>query len=81
MRKPERRVDKAATLESAAQTLNQSLVEVTKRDIACRAFELYCQRGRQDGHDADDWLQAEHELRESVSATIAPSRHAAQRLS
>jgi hypothetical protein len=31
-------------------------------DIARRAFELYCARGGQHGHDVDDWLQAEREL-------------------
>lgn len=32
--------------------------------IARRAYELYCERGYQDGRDMDDWLQAERELRE-----------------
>ncbi len=32
-------------------------------DIAARAYSLYLDRGRQDGHDVDDWLQAERELR------------------
>jgi hypothetical protein len=30
--------------------------------IRARAFQLYEQRGRDDGHDMDDWLQAEAEL-------------------
>jgi hypothetical protein len=30
--------------------------------IRARAFQLYEQRGRNDGHDVDDWLQAEAEL-------------------
>lgn len=30
--------------------------------IRQRAYELYEQRGRLDGHDVDDWLQAETEL-------------------
>jgi hypothetical protein len=30
--------------------------------ILCRAYELYEQRGKEDGHDVDDWLQAESEL-------------------
>jgi hypothetical protein len=30
--------------------------------IERRAYELYEQRGREDGHDWDDWLQAEREL-------------------
>jgi hypothetical protein len=30
--------------------------------IAARAYQIYLERGRQDGHDVDDWLQAEYEL-------------------
>jgi DUF2934 family protein len=30
--------------------------------IAARAYQLYLERGRTDGHDFDDWLQAEYEL-------------------
>jgi len=30
--------------------------------IARRAYELYVWRGREDGHDLDDWLQAETEI-------------------
>jgi len=30
--------------------------------IARRAYELYVWRGREDGHDRDDWLQAEAEI-------------------
>ncbi|PYR46657.1 MAG: hypothetical protein DMF89_21310 [Acidobacteria bacterium] len=29
---------------------------------------MYCERGCQDGHDADDWLKAERELRSAVSS-------------
>lgn len=30
--------------------------------IAARAYALYQARGAKDGHDLDDWLQAEREL-------------------
>ena len=40
-------------------------------DIAKRAFELYCERGCQDGHDVEDWLRAERELRKTASSTAA----------
>lgn len=43
----------------------------TSSDIAKRAFELYCERGCQDGHDVEDWLQAERELHETASFTAA----------
>jgi Protein of unknown function (DUF2934) len=44
---------------------------VTEGDIARRAFELYCDRGREDGHDIDDWLNAERELRDAASSSAA----------
>jgi hypothetical protein len=28
-----------------------------------RAYELYTARGKQPGHDLDDWLQAEREIK------------------
>lgn len=34
----------------------------TQEQIARRAYEIYLARGRDDGHDVDDWLQAEQEL-------------------
>ena len=33
-----------------------------QEQIRTRAFQLYDQRGRDDGRDLDDWLQAEAEL-------------------
>ncbi len=36
-----------------------------------RAFELYEQRGCQDGHELDDWLQAEAETTREEVATAA----------
>ena len=34
----------------------------THQEIAARAYQLYIERGRVDGHAVDDWLQAEYEL-------------------
>jgi len=34
----------------------------THDEIAQLAFRLYESRGRQDGHDVEDWLHAEEEL-------------------
>lgn len=31
----------------------------TKELVAAKAFELYCARGCEDGHDTEDWLEAE----------------------
>jgi hypothetical protein len=30
--------------------------------IAHRAYELYEERGREPGHDMDDWFKAEHDI-------------------
>jgi hypothetical protein len=35
--------------------------------IRRRAFELYEQRGHEEGHDLDDWLRAEAELSREVA--------------
>ena len=34
----------------------------TREEIAQLAYSLYESRGRQDGHDVEDWLRAEQEL-------------------
>jgi hypothetical protein len=57
------------SLESPAAVAIAS--DVTEGDIARRAFELYCDRGRDDGHDIDDWLSAERELRDVSSSSAA----------
>jgi hypothetical protein len=36
---------------------------VSEHDVARRAYDLYVARDREHGHDVDDWLQAERELR------------------
>jgi Protein of unknown function (DUF2934) len=42
-----------------------------EEDIARRAFELYCERGGEHGHDLEDWLRAEAELRTSDNQFVA----------
>jgi hypothetical protein len=53
----------------------ETLPAITNETIARRAFELYCERGSQHGHDVEDWLRAERELRvpPGSSSTVAPS--------
>jgi hypothetical protein len=41
-------------------TKKESLESLQKR-IRTRAYQLYEQRGREEGHDLEDWLQAESE--------------------
>ena len=45
--------------ETPAEHRNQ----VTKDDIARRAYELFLARGCGDGHDLADWFEAERQLR------------------
>ena len=39
---------------------------LSAEEIQMRAYEIYVERGRVDGHDLEDWLQAENELRENI---------------
>lgn len=39
--------------------------------IRFRAYELFEQRGREDGHDVDDWLQAQMELTSQRKTAVA----------
>jgi hypothetical protein len=41
----------------------------TQEEIELRAYQIYVERGGTDGHDVDDWLQAEHELFEKYANT------------
>jgi hypothetical protein len=42
-----------------------------EEEIRRRAYELYEFRGREDGHDLDDWLLAEDEILGSAVKTAA----------
>lgn len=41
-------------------------------DIAQRAYEIYLERGREDGHAIEDWLIAEEELRQQHAKQSGP---------
>jgi hypothetical protein len=40
----------------------------SENEIERRAYQLYEERGKVEGHAQDDWLQAEHELRARKTA-------------
>lgn len=42
-----------------------------EHEIRLRAQELYEERGREDGHELDDWLRAEAEIKQKKARTIA----------
>jgi hypothetical protein len=71
-----------AKRQSAGKTLNTASnrssnpptagpAQVSEQEIAQRAYALYLARGCQPGHDIDDWLQAERELREGHATARA----------
>ena len=57
------------TLRTTHQT-TQGTGELQEQ-IRRRAYELYEQRGRDDGHELDDWLQAESEVTQPKAETAA----------
>ena len=48
----------------------ESPVDIQEQ-VRRRAFDLYEQRGREDGHDLYDWLQAESELVQKRTKAVA----------
>ena len=54
-------------------TLKHTEAQTLDRDerVRNRAYALYEQRGRVDGHDMDDWLQAEAEVSGKSKTTAA----------
>ena len=57
----------SAAKQSSGKHLNGNLDEEIRR----RAYELYEERGREDGHDLDDWLRAEAEITGTGVRTVA----------
>jgi hypothetical protein len=56
-----------------------------RQEIALRAYYRYCERGRVDGFDIEDWLAAEREVLRELTTTprtvSTPRRPAARRSS
>jgi hypothetical protein len=42
-----------------------------EQQIRSRAYQLYEERGREDGHELEDWLRAEAELSRMVAKAAA----------
>jgi hypothetical protein len=60
-RRPEEIEKKPSTL--APKSAEPTVLIPIEQQIQKRAYELYEQRGRTDGHELDDWLQSECELK------------------
>ena len=55
----------------SAQVKQENVSANLEEGIRHRAYELYVQRGRQDGHDLDDWLRAEEEMKGMRGRSVA----------
>lgn len=48
--------------ESTAREARPSSLELTEELIRKRAYDFYEKRGREHGHDREDWVKAEAEI-------------------
>lgn len=65
---------KVSTRKSQAKTANVNSLQCTvdlEEQIRRRAYELYERRGREAGHEVEDWLQAEAELASERTKPLA----------
>lgn len=61
---------RARQLENDPLTTAPAAAEpaIIEDEIARRAYELFEERGGAPGHELDDWLTAEREVRDTVAA-------------
>jgi len=71
--KVSRQTPPAALLQPCAPEALQRDIQQIQLAIARRAHELFETRGREHGHDWEDWFQAETELLRPVSIAISES--------
>jgi hypothetical protein len=63
---------KNLTVPIREKARNEGLTQVElATEIRLRAYMLYEQRGRVDGHAREDWVQAEAEILESEQRPVA----------
>jgi DUF2934 family protein len=51
-------------------TNESSEAEELESQIRLRAYELYQERGGEEGHEVEDWLRAEEELTETAEVRL-----------
>ena len=63
--KPNRNeITESQAISTKAETEEASVGNAARDEkIRFRAYEIYLERGEQPGHNLDDWLQAERELK------------------
>jgi hypothetical protein len=55
-----------ATDRGVPDAIRRSASDPSEDDIRVRAYRRYLERGGSHGHDVDDWIQAEKELKTGV---------------
>ena len=61
--------------ERRARERQKLMVSMLEKKIRLRARQLYEERGQQDGHAVEDWVQAESEvLKSSILAPLWSTR-------
>ena len=80
---PGKKSKKASAPPSARSTKKgiAAPTQVTHGEVARRAYDLFLARGCEHGHDLDDWLQAERELRGTPNATPRRARESSRQVS
>jgi hypothetical protein len=68
MAKAKTKLEEVVTASDRAPRRAAQRPTITDTEIARRAYDLYLARGREDGHDVEDWLLAERELNGSTVA-------------
>jgi hypothetical protein len=56
------KISQKTTKPRAAKVKSEEVAIDLEEQISRRAYELYERRGREHGHEVEDWLQAEAEL-------------------
>lgn len=63
-------IRKPAARPVSTMTTTETAVDLQEQ-IRRRAYELYEQRGREEGRELDDWLQAEAEVMQATARAVA----------
>ncbi len=67
-----------ASRKAPTPVQHENPVPNVEDEIRRCAYELYEQRGREDGHDMEDWLRAEEEVMQNRSRRAARVPQAAR---
>ena len=78
---PRKKSNKASAPASSRSTKKLTTAQVTHGEVARRAYDLFLARGCEHGHDLDDWLRAERELRGTLNTTTRRARRSSRQAS